>query len=179
MNIPLRAFPALIAGLSLLFLTACSSDSSLSEDCAETSVTMTVAGKPHSLGLVSSNMIRVTNASGSYKLLNLEAITDSLKFIVNINSGRYANYNDLQTDSIPTGVYTYSSRTGKDTAVRMLIGIRNATGYKYAITDTAMLNITAIDLQHHTISGNYFVETTSPQVTATGTFHKLCFQSIK
>lgn len=179
MNIPLRSFAVLIAALFLSFLISCSSGDSLSEDCAETAITMTVAGQPRSLGLVSSNMIRITNPTGSYKLLNLEAIADSLKFIVNITSGRYTNYNDLQTDSIPTGIYTYSNRTGKDTTVRMLIGVRDATGYKYALTDTAMLNITAIDLQHHTISGNYFVETTSPQVSATGTFHKLCFQSIK
>lgn len=178
MNTLLRPLPALIAGIFLFYFTSCASDDSVAENCAESQWSATVGNRSQQLSLISSTMIRITKAEGSYKLLSLEARTDSFKVIANITTGRYLNYTDLQNDSIPVGIYTYSSRT-KDTSGRILIGMGSGDAYHFAVTDSAMINITSVDPVKRTITGSYYVSVASPKMTASGFFRKLCFQSLK
>jgi hypothetical protein len=178
MNTPLRHLAALITGLFTLLLSSCTSDDGMAENCSQSAIGLTIAGQPQQLSLVSSNMIRITNIAGSYKMLNVEAIADSVKVIANIITRHYPNYTELQSDSIPVGVYTYS-RTGADSSGRILVGVSNGSAYKFAITDTASVNITTMDPVNRTITGSYYVRTSSPAFTATGYFNKVCFQSLR
>ncbi|UYQ92956.1 hypothetical protein MKQ68_23015 [Chitinophaga horti] len=178
MNTLLRPLPAILAGIFTCFIYSCAADDSMGSNCTETELGLTIANQPRQLKLVSSTMIRITNVEGSYKLLSLEGVTDSIKVIANIKSGRYITYGDLQNDSIPVGKYTYSSR-GTDTTGRILVGLGRSDAYHFAITDSAMIEITSVDPVNRTVTGKYYVETRSPQLTASGYFRKLCFQSLK
>lgn len=178
MNTLLRPSKALVTGLFALLISACGSDDGMAENCSQSAIGLTIGGRPQQLTLVSSNMIRITNIAGSYKLLSVEAIADSVKVIANITTGHYRTYSELQSDSIPVGVYTYS-RTGTDSSGRILVGISAGSYYQFAITDTASINITTVDPVNRTITGSYYVRTSSPAFTASGYFSKVCFQSLR
>jgi hypothetical protein len=109
----------------------------------------------------------------------VEAYIDTVKVLINVADVSAFSNDELAKDSIGIKTYYYSRTTGSDTTGRVLIGVRQGQQYRYHITDTASVSITAVNIEKRTVSGNYYLRTIAPVITATGTFSDVCFLSIK
>lgn len=167
-------------GCVILFFTTCSkSDDPSLRNCENSIADMRINNQLYPLKILSSTLLRPAGNNGKFKLLSVEAYIDTVKVLINVADISAFSNDELRKDSIGIKTYYYSRSAGSDTTGRVLIGIRRGQQYSYYTTDTASVSITAVNIEKRTVSGNYYLRTAAPVVTATGTFSEVCFLSIK
>ncbi|WP_343304923.1 hypothetical protein AAHN97_25560 [Chitinophaga niabensis] len=162
------------------FMPACT-DYNAAEliNCEKAAIDLRVDNRIISMKILSSTLLRTTNATGSFKVLSLEASVDTMKVVMNIKDGVYNNSVQLLSDSLKVKTYSYSRKTGQDTTGLVLAGIKVGQDYKFYTTDSAAFTITEIDPVNKNITGVYYLQTTNPVLKISGAFTKVCFLSIK
>lgn len=148
-------------------------------NCEKAAIDLRVDNRIISMKILSSTLLRTTNATGSFKVLSLEASVDTMKVVMNIKDGVYNNSVQLLSDSLKVKTYSYSRKTGQDTTGLVLAGIKVGQDYKFYTTDSAAFTITEIDPANKNITGVYYLQTTNPVLKISGAFTKVCFLSIK
>lgn len=167
-------------GCVILFFTTCSkSDDPSLQNCEKAVADIHVNNQSFPLKILSSTLLRPSGNNGKFKLLSVEAYIDTVKVLINVADVSAFSNDELAKDSIGIKTYYYSRTTGSDTTGRVLIGVRQGQQYRYHTTDTASVSITAVNIEKRTVSGNYYLRTIAPVITATGTFSDVCFLSIK
>lgn len=143
-------------------------------NCEKAAMDVRMNGQSTSLKIKSSTLLRTESLSQSFKLLSLEAYIDTMKVVMNIADGPYADAR-LGNDSLQLKTYSYSRKAGADTTGRVILGIKD----KFYVTDSASVTITEVDVAARTITGTYYIQTASPVLKANGAFTKVCYLSIK
>lgn len=167
-------------GCVILFFATCSkSDDPSLQNCENSIANIHVNNQFYPLKILSSTLLRPAGNMGRFKLLSVEAYIDTVKIVINVADVSAFSNDQLRMDSIGIRLYTYSRKAGSDTTGRVLIGVRRGQEYRYHTTDSASVNITAVDIERRTVSGNYYFRTVEPVVTATGNFSEVCFLSIQ
>lgn len=148
-------------------------------NCEKAAIDLRVDNRIIPMKILSSTLLRTSHATGSFKVLSLEAIVDTVKVVMNIKDGVYSSDIQLLSDSLKVKTYSYSRKTGQDTSGLVLVGAKIGQNYKFFTTDTAAFTITEIDPANRNITGNYYIQTTNPVLKISGAFTKVCFLSIK
>lgn len=164
-----------------LFLMPACKDYNAAEllNCEKAAIDLRVDNRVVNMKILSSTLLRTTSPTGSFKVLSLEAIVDSMKVVMNIKDGIYTNSLQLLSDSLHVKTYSYSRKAGQDTTGLVLLAAKTGQDYKFYATDSAAFTITEIDPNNKNITGTYYIQTTSPAYKITGAFTKVCFHSIK
>ncbi|MRG46371.1 hypothetical protein GFS24_14710 [Chitinophaga sp. SYP-B3965] len=144
-------------------------------NCEKAAIDLRVDNQIVPMKILSSTLLR----TGSFKVLSLEAFVDTMKVVMNIKDGAYNNEIQLLSDSLKVKTYSYSRKTGQDTTGLVLVGVKIGQDYKFLKTDSAAFTITEIDPDNKNLTGNYYIQTTSPVLKISGAFTKVCFLSIK
>lgn len=163
------------------FMPACT-DYNAAElvNCEKAAIDLRIDSRIIPMKILSSTLLRTTNATGSFKVLSLEAFVDTIKVVMNIKDGVYNSSSvQLLSDSLKVKTYSYSRKTGQDTSGLVLAGIKVGQDYKFFTTDSAAFTITEIDPANKNITGIYYLQTTNPVLKISGAFTKVCFLSIK
>lgn len=145
--------------------------------CPEMVFTYTTEGKTTPLNLSSSLLFRAETDSGGQKYVSIEAISDSMKVILNLFDGMYVD-SLLANDSIKLKTYTFSRKT-KEQGGLVMVGTR-LPGYDYHFpdTDSSSITITRINTKRKTITGYYYYTAGGNTVKGQGTFQNTCYTSL-
>lgn len=165
-----------------IFLMPACTDYNAAEllNCEKAAIDLRVDNRIIPMKILSSTLLRTSNATGSFKVLSLEASVDTMKVVMNIKDGAYSSSSvQLLSDSLKVKTYSYSRKNGQDTSGLVLVGAKIGQDYKFFTTDSAAFTITEIDPANRNITGNYYIQTTNPVLKVSGVFTKVCFLSIK
>ncbi|WP_143308413.1 hypothetical protein [Chitinophaga vietnamensis] len=144
-------------------------------NCPGMSIMGRIGDTSSRLNLSGATLFRQENDSAFSKYLSIEALSDSMKVIINIIDGPYTD-GKIADDSIHTQTY-YFSRSRKIQGGLVVAGVRSLGDYNYLTTDSSQVTITRINTKHQTVSGNYTFYANG-NITGSGVFDNVCYVSL-
>ncbi|ASZ10487.1 hypothetical protein CK934_05605 [Chitinophaga sp. MD30] len=162
----------------MLAVTSCKrSGDSAPYNCTSAAMQLQIAGKTVTMRVVNNTLFRSRTDTGKFKLMSLEALSDSVRLVLNIKDGPYEE-SSLGSDAMQLKTYSFAKGTS-NTGGFMVLGVKSGSGYRFADTDTSAITITKISPEDHIISGTYYFEADNRTTIGKGTFTNVCFSSLK
>lgn len=146
-------------------------------NCTSAAMQLQVNGKNTNLRVINNTLFRSRTDTGKFKLMSLEALSDSVRLVLNIKDGPYEDAS-LGSDALLLKTYSFSKGTSNNGGF-MVFGVKSGSGYRFADTDTSAITINKISLEEHIISGTYYFEADNRTTVGRGTFTNVCFSSLK
>ncbi|CAL1520969.1 hypothetical protein [Chitinophaga sp. MM2321] len=170
-----RLLPAL--AFIVLLCYACQGNIDTPElSCPEMSMTATLGNNTHALNLIANTIFRQKTDTGGHKYLSLEAVSDSLKVIINVTDGIYTGA-QLADDTFHLKDYYYSKAANLQGGL-VVAAEKNSLDYTYFTTDTSCVIITKINTANKTVSGRFYFAANSRTITGSGIFEHACYVSL-
>lgn len=144
--------------------------------CPGMTMIVKTAYSSHVMQLKSNVIFRQHTDSGGIKFMSAEAVSDSLKIILNLRDGMFdeAKMND---DSLHLITYSFKKGMKKDGLV--VAALKMNGGYNnYLDTDTSSITLTKMNLKTQTVSGRFYLKTANGEITGNGTFENACYTSL-
>lgn len=162
-------------GCIIILLSACKEYNPAElVNCEKAAFDVRMNGQYANLKILSATLLRTADQAQQYKLLSMEAYTDSMRVVMNVTDGPYSSAR-LNADSLQLKTYTYSRRPGAETSGKVLLSVRNLA----QVTDSAAVTFTEVDIASRTVTGTYYIQTVNPERKINGAFTKVCFNSIQ
>ncbi|HVI47692.1 MAG TPA: hypothetical protein VM802_22665 [Chitinophaga sp.] len=174
-----KLLPIIIAASASLPFTACQQKIDTPElSCPELSMTATLQDKTNSLKLVTNTIFSQENDSAVTKYLSLEALSDTMKVIINVIDPGYP-YNAKTNDSLRLATYRFS-RTANLQGGLVVAGMRNKDGsISYFTTDSSSVTINRVNTVRKTVSGTFTFVADKGAIAGKGTFQNACYVTLQ
>lgn len=175
----MRKFYALLSlsGLCCLLLLSCQQDVEAPPlQCESAQLYMRAGETLAPLFLSSNNLFRQDTDTGGYKLLSLEAYSDSIKMVINVIDGPYHDHQMLN-DSLAFKTYHYSAASRLKGGL-VMVGVREGKGYRYLQTDSSSVTIIRMNIKKQLVSGSFYVEAEGRSYKGEGRFTNACYVSL-
>lgn len=143
-------------------------------NCEKAALDVRMNGQYANMKILSATLLRTESQLQKYKLLSLEAYTDTMRVVMNVTDGPYSSAR-LASDSLQLKTYIYNRMPGRETAGKVVLAVKN----QFLTTDSAAVTITEADVVSRTVTGTYYIRTTAPERIVSGAFTKVCFNSIQ
>ncbi|PSL49167.1 hypothetical protein CLV51_101497 [Chitinophaga niastensis] len=144
--------------------------------CPGLSMKASIQNTTNSLNLVSNVVFRQQTDTGGVKFMSLEAISDTMKVLLNVMDGVY-DENALKNDSLYLKTYIFSTAADRQGGL-VVVSVNDGIDYKPYTTDTSSITITRINTIKKTISGNFYFAANNRTISGKGTFQNACYVSL-
>ncbi|NSL89575.1 hypothetical protein [Chitinophaga solisilvae] len=145
--------------------------------CPNMSMSATLENTTRSMQLSTNTIFRQQIDSGGAKYLSLEAVSDSIRIVINVVDGVYPDHK-LADDSLRLKTYIFS-RAAKLQGGLVAGAVKTGQeDYRYLTTDTSSVTITRVNTKLKTVTGTFYFEASNRTVKGSGVFVSACYVSL-